>query len=273
MAFVLSLPVVCCRWGHRANTYMAQKTNTFVFRPTKMSRYNPTKEFRHPKCTSATLHAMSPVIWLPDEQNTYRLGQILGEVARAGDTLLLDGDLGAGKTCLARGYIHSARKDASLQVTSPTYLLVNTFPQSPHSAATDSRDPTPTIYHLDLWRLQDASSRPIVDFEHLFNHAIALIEWPDRLGSQTIPDKRLEVTLQYPGASLNDPDIAKRGDGDAVDDVWGFEAVTNQGRTATLKPHGPNWVERVKSLCETQFQRNSLRGTLHYTLTDHHSSC
>lgn len=272
MAFVLSLPVVCCRWGQRANTYMAQKTNASVFRPTTMSQRNPIKEFRHPKCTSATLQTMPPVIWLPDEQNTYRLGQILGGVARAGDTLLLDGDLGAGKTCLARGYIHSARKDTSLQVTSPTYLLVNTFPQSSHSAATNSRDPTPTIYHLDLWRLQDASSRPIVDFEHLFNHAIALIEWPDRLDSQTIPEDRLEVTLQYPGTSLTDPDSAKRSGADAVDDVWGFEAVTNQGRTATLRPHGPKWVERVKSLCETQFQQNSLRDTVQYTLTNHPSS-
>lgn len=233
-----------------------------------MSVFSAAK-MRRPESLAAAREMVAPVIWLPDERDTYRLGHVLGEIACAGDTLLLDGDLGAGKTCLARGYIHSARRDPTLQVTSPTYLLVNTYSQTPPPMETTSERVIPTIYHMDLWRLQDASTRPIVDFDHLFSHAIALIEWPDRLGSKALPEERLHITLRYP-APLDDPNMpAQNTDRDAGNDIWGFEAVTRQGRTATLTPHGKKWIDRVKSLCESRMQQNDLQDSVQYTLTDH----
>lgn len=277
MAFIPSLTAICCRWAYRASNCTSKRASKSVVGTTRMCRRDLIDEPSHPECRPVAVSTTSPVIWLPDEQDTYRLGQLLGEVARAGDALFLDGDLGAGKTCLARGYVHSARRDSSLQVTSPTYLLVNTYPQPqtqsqymPSPTTTNGREPVPTIYHMDLWRLQDASNRPIVDFEHLFNHAIALIEWPDRIDSKSIPRERLDITLQYPISPPQSPGIpAQQAIDDKEDDVWGFETATNQGRTATLTPHGRKWVERIRSLCETRLQQISLRDTTQYTLTDH----
>lgn len=177
---------------------------------------------------------------MPTEHDTYRLGHILGSDARPSDALMLDGQLGAGKTCVARGYIHSARNDSSLQVTSPTYLLANTYPPQ-----NSPEDRTPTVYHLDLWRLDDASSRPIVDFGFVFRSAVALIEWPDRLKS-LLPEERLDIILEYP---QNDSP-SENGD-----DPWGFGtgepddlASSRSGRYARLVPHGVLWRTRIDSL-------------------------
>lgn len=58
-------------------------------------------------------------------------------------------DLGCGKTCFARGFVRELTDDAALQVTSPTYLLVNTYEQPASSE----------IYHVDLYRLDSVSKQ------------------------------------------------------------------------------------------------------------------
>lgn len=177
-------------------------------------------------------------LFLPDCSHTCRLGEFLGSEARAGDVLLLSGALGAGKTAFARGFIQSARNDRTLEVTSPTYLLANSYPPMKRE------DSTPTVVHMDLWRLEDATKRPIVDFETVFADCSALIEWPDRLGSLT-PDERLEVLLEYPDVEgpLNEEDPWGFGSGE-IDDV----GSARDGRFATLRAYGCKWEERVEQL-------------------------
>lgn len=72
----------------------------------------------------------TPWLPLPTAGDTMALGAALAERARAGDTLLLHGGYGAGKTCLARGFIRRwlGDEDASLHVASPSYLIDNTYP-------------------------------------------------------------------------------------------------------------------------------------------------
>lgn len=195
--------------------------------------------------TTVSHHQAAHKIWLPSENDTYNLGKILASDVRPSDVLLLHGQLGAGKTSVARGYIHTARQDPLLQVTSPTYLLANAYPaqQSEQHAA-------PTVYHLDLWRLDDASSRPIVDFDHVFRSAASLIEWPDRLKSLVPPDC-LDVILEYP-----DPQPTQLSESDTDnDDPWGFgtgepddPTSARSGRYAYLVPHGPMWHTRIRTL-------------------------
>ncbi|CAM9109504.1 unnamed protein product [Choristocarpus tenellus] len=110
-----------------------------------------------------------------------KIGAILGEDSQEGDTILLSGDLGTGKTCFARGFIRARVGEPSLPVTSPSYLLDNTY-------KTEGGDLI--IHHMDLYRLSGASDLHILDIPEVLQSSICLIEWPCRLGS-LLPETRL----------------------------------------------------------------------------------
>lgn len=105
---------------------------------------------------------------LPDAAATDALGAELAAQLDPGDLVLLLGDLGAGKTALARAIIRTLTGEAELDVPSPTFALVQ-----PYDSA---RGP---ILHADLYRLGDASE---VDELGLRDNpaAIVLVEWPER---------------------------------------------------------------------------------------------
>lgn len=107
-------------------------------------------------------------IFLPDDAATVALGRRIAAGLRPGDLVLLAGDLGAGKTALARAIVRSLVGDENLEVPSPSFALVQ-----PYDAGGLS------ILHADLYRL--ASEREIGELG-LFDRAgsIVLVEWPER---------------------------------------------------------------------------------------------
>lgn len=111
---------------------------------------------------------MSQSIFLPDDAATADLGRRIAAKLRPGDLVLLSGDLGAGKTALARAIVRSLVGDERLEVPSPSFALVQ-----PYDAGGLS------ILHADLYRL--ASEREIGELG-LFDRAdsIVLVEWPER---------------------------------------------------------------------------------------------
>ena len=142
---------------------------------------------------------------LPDEAATAALGARLGRVARRGDVIALIGDLGAGKTTLARGLIRELA-GAETEAPSPTFTLVQTY------AA-----PGLTIWHFDLYRLNHLAEVRELGLEEAVD-GLALSEWPERLG-RDLPLARLEVRLSFSGqgriAHLADfADWSTRIDGD-----------------------------------------------------------
>ena len=106
------------------------------------------------------------VVDLPTRRTTIRLAQHLAPHIRAGDLLLLEGDLGAGKTFFARALCRALGVPPFLPVTSPTFTLVHEY---------DGRLP---ITHADLYRLRDPAELPDLGLrERRADGAVLIVEW------------------------------------------------------------------------------------------------
>ena len=114
-----------------------------------------------------------------------QLGALLARQLHPGDTLLLAGEIGAGKSFLARSMIQSrmAQFGAIEDVPSPTFTLVQTYLVGQEE-----------IWHADLYRLDDPAEIEELGLLAAFDSAICLIEWPEVLGQNT-PKDALSMTL------------------------------------------------------------------------------
>jgi tRNA threonylcarbamoyladenosine biosynthesis protein TsaE len=129
----------------------------------------------------------SRLIELPSLAATEALAAAVAAVARAGDAILLEGELGAGKSTFARAFLRAASGDAALEVPSPTFTLVQSY---------DTR--IGTVHHFDLWRLAGPGGLAELGWEEA-GAGILLVEWPDRLGALR-PADALVVALHLTGA-------------------------------------------------------------------------
>ena len=153
-------------------------------------------------------HAASFAIDLADERATAALAAEVAARARGGDVIALSGPLGAGKTSFARGFLE-ARMGAD-EVPSPTFMLVETYQPAQG----------PVIWHFDLYRLEAPDDAYELGIEDAFADGIALIEWPERLGS-LLPRDHLGIALA--------------------------SGATETARIATVTP-SPAWTDRVAGL-------------------------
>ena len=120
---------------------------------------------------------------LPDERATDQLGATLATRLRIGDVVGLKGELGAGKTTLARAILRAAAEDARLIVPSPTFTLVEVY-----------ETPRGSFWHFDLYRLETPEQVFELGWEEALAGGISIIEWPERLGP--LLPKHLSVTLE-----------------------------------------------------------------------------
>ena len=140
----------------------------------------------------------SRVLICPDPDATSRLGTALGRVAGRGDLLCLWGDLGAGKTHLAKAI--GVGLGVTATVTSPTFILMAEY---------EGRLP---LFHVDLYRLSDATeavSGGLLDDR--WSTGVTLIEWPDRLGA-TLPPERLDVVIDGSGEEPREIRLTAHGE-------------------------------------------------------------
>ncbi|MEQ1951539.1 tRNA (adenosine(37)-N6)-threonylcarbamoyltransferase complex ATPase subunit type 1 TsaE [Mesorhizobium sp. CN2-181] len=124
--------------------------------------------------------------FLPDEAATGRLGEDLALALRPGDVLALSGDLGAGKSALARALVRANAGAPDLEVPSPTFTLVQTY---------DGRVP---VAHFDLYRLGSPSELDELGLDEALAEGVVVIEWPDRAGGR-LPATAISIVLSHEG--------------------------------------------------------------------------
>ncbi|WP_137125922.1 tRNA (adenosine(37)-N6)-threonylcarbamoyltransferase complex ATPase subunit type 1 TsaE [Roseomonas sp. HF4] len=120
---------------------------------------------------------------LPDLPATHALAAGLARLLRAGDAVLLEGPLGAGKSEFARALLRAAAGDPALEVPSPTFTLVQSYDL-----------PAGTAHHFDLYRLDGPDGLAELGWDEA-REGIVLVEWPDRLGGER-PVDALTIALE-----------------------------------------------------------------------------
>lgn len=126
-------------------------------------------------------------VFLKDEDATIRLGEDIAAALHPGDSIALHGDLGAGKTTLARGLIRAFAGSAELEVPSPTFTLVQSY---------EARFP---LSHFDLYRLTSPDELEELGFDEALQCGAVILEWPDR-GGDRIPSDAIHIELTDSGS-------------------------------------------------------------------------
>ena len=124
-------------------------------------------------------------IYSNSPEDTNDLGLLLGTVCSEGDVILLEGDLGSGKTCFVQGLAKGLGFEGP--VTSPTFVLIAEYRARIF------------LYHMDLYRLADG----LVKFdlgldEYFYGDGVTVVEWPE-YGGDAIPSDHLRIRFSHEG--------------------------------------------------------------------------
>jgi len=119
----------------------------------------------------------------PDE--TIAIGRQIAARISAPRLILIEGDLGAGKTTLAKGIVSGLGAASEDDVSSPTFALVQEY------------GPGPQVYHIDLYRLDNAPDLDSLGLEDIWDSgAVVLMEWGGRFEAR-FPGQPVEIRLEY----------------------------------------------------------------------------
>lgn len=125
---------------------------------------------------------------LSDLAATHALGARLADAARVGTVIALDGNLGAGKTELVRGFVNRLSESAGQEVASPTFALVHVY----HCEL--------VVRHADFYRVEDAGELDAIGADDLFDpvDGVSLIEWAERY-EELLPPTAWRVRIHREG--------------------------------------------------------------------------
>jgi tRNA threonylcarbamoyladenosine biosynthesis protein TsaE len=119
------------------------------------------------------------------EEETIALGEKIASELPARAVVLLIGQLGAGKTTLAKGIVKGLGAALPENVSSPTFTLIHEYSSS--------------VYHIDLYRLDTAEQVATLGLDEIFDRrAVVLIEWGERF-PELMPEERIEIRLRADG--------------------------------------------------------------------------
>ena len=182
----------------------------------------------HPVGRDEPFIEFGKTLWLarevPTPEEMQSLATRLAPLLRAGDLLVLSGDLGAGKTTFTQGLGEALGVRGP--ITSPTFVLARTHP---------SLVGGPPLVHVDAYRLGGLSEIDDLDLDSTTDSAVTVVEWGDGMAEQ-LTDSWLHVRIEVRGPRPIDP-LGTPHDGDVVED-----SDEHDPRVVTIKPHGPRWV-------------------------------
>jgi tRNA threonylcarbamoyladenosine biosynthesis protein TsaE len=116
------------------------------------------------------------------EEETIELGRRIARDLPHRATVLLIGNLGAGKTTLAKGIVSELTSVLMDEVASPTFTLIHEYGEA-------------SVYHIDLYRLETLQEVATLGLDEIFDHdAVVLIEWGERF-PEVLPKSRFEIRL------------------------------------------------------------------------------
>lgn len=155
---------------------------------------------------------MNRVVQSLSAADTLSLGKKLGQILKGGDVVCLIGDLGAGKTALAKGIGEALGIREAM--TSPTFTFMLEYSGILYGESL-------RLIHMDLYRLQHPEEVEVIGVEDAFQkNSICLIEWPE-IARDYLPEDRLELRIEGSG---------------------------EEPRTITFQPYSRSWEERIDSL-------------------------
>lgn len=122
-------------------------------------------------------------------EETTRLGEEIGSELRAGDTVLLSGPLGAGKTILAKGICKALKSDFA---KSPSFVYVNVY------------QGVVPIYHIDLYRMDMVIESLLGEVaEYLYDDdAVKIVEWGEKLPDEILPSSFVRISIEVKGENV-----------------------------------------------------------------------
>ena len=127
------------------------------------------------------------------EEETIALGEKLATELSPSAVVLLIGQLGAGKTTLAKGIVKGLGAAAPDDVSSPTFTLIHEY--------------SPSVYHIDLYRLDTAAQVATLGLDEIFDRpAVVLIEWGERF-PELMPDDRIEIRIRATEENSREIDV------------------------------------------------------------------
>lgn len=131
------------------------------------------------------------------EDRTVAIGRALGSEIRAGDVVLLHGEMGAGKTCMTRGIALGAECEVSAR--SPTFIILAEYPGRVR------------IFHCDLYRITGAADVYDLALDETLDRGALVVEWPEN-AEGVLPDDALEVRIN-PDSKTDNRVISMDGSG------------------------------------------------------------
>lgn len=117
-----------------------------------------------------------------NEKDTLEFAKEFAKTLKSGDIILLDGDLGAGKTVFTKGIV-TKLSNGTITAVSPTFVLVNVY------------NTKPIINHFDLYRIESEDELFAIGIEeYLYSDGISIVEWPNR-ASDIFPASAIKVNI------------------------------------------------------------------------------
>ena len=138
----------------------------------------------------AELHTATPAA-------TRRIGERIGRLLRAGDVVLLSGELGAGKTVLAQGI--GKGMSVADPIKSSSFVIMNEYDGA-----------SLRLFHADLYRLEDPEQVAELALDELASRGVLVVEWPERAPAE-LPEARLALHLAYEGARGRRIEVTAQG--------------------------------------------------------------